>query len=177
METQINEVQTEKASGGRKTGLTAGIILVAIGLLLLAGQLIDLGGLIFVIPGVVMLAAGAVRRSQGLIIPGGILSGIGAGAMIVEGHLVVMPGADEGALFLIPFALGFALITVFSALFTERALLWPLIPAGVMALISAAVLAGGPALEALKFVVEWWPVVLILIGAAVLAGTLVRRQQ
>jgi len=174
METRINEVGTTSAD--RKRSLTAGIILVAVGLLFLVTQLLDFGVLLFVIPGVVLLAAGAVRRSAGLIIPGGILGGLAAAALIAEGF-VVFPGTDEGAQFLLALAGGFALIPLFTALFTERVMVWPLIPVGIMAAIAGALLLGTPALTVLEALGRWWPAILIIAGVSVLAGSLVKRAQ
>ncbi|HLF02408.1 MAG TPA: hypothetical protein VI547_10565, partial [Anaerolineales bacterium] len=71
----------------------------------------------------------------------------------------------QGAIFLLCFALGWVTITVLSLLTARKFVWWPLIPGGIMALIGGSLLAGGAALEALKwFGMFGWPLLLIGIG-------------
>lgn len=160
---------------GNSGAIIGGLILIFGGALALVGQIVpDSWGLnygLFVLLGlgVAFLAAGILTRQTGWLIPGGILSGIGAGVALVEGPLAqaiptrLLPG-DEGGLFLIAFGGGWFLITGLSALFTDRTQWWPLIPGGILTAIGLAVGFGGLFLEALQAISRVWPLALIALG-------------
>ena len=153
-----------------------GLILIGLGLLFLLNQLSGwdifstLGTFIVLGLGLIFLVWGVLTREPGLMIPGGILSGIGAGIVLIAGPFAIPAGYDDGAVFLGSFAVGWALITLFSAIFSDKTQWWALIPALVFALISGALLQDG----SLMVVVEWlgklWPVFLIFAGLVVLFG-------
>ena len=149
-----------------------GIALILIGLLALGGQLLDdwgaLGLLFLPALGLIFLVWGAITREGGLLIPGGILSGIGAGVYLMQGPFAHLGGTGEPGVFLLAFAGGWALITLLSAVFTDNTMTWPLIPGGILALIGIALLIGGAALTVLEIAGQYWPVILILIGLYVI---------
>lgn len=151
----------------KRKNFTGGLILIAIGLLFLIGQFVNLEnlGLLF-LPGLggLFLLWGILTRQAGLMIPGGIISGIGWGAYAISGPISLPQGMDEGGLFMIIFGLGFASITLFSALFAKETHWWALIPASIIAVIGAAILFGGVFTEILALIGQFWPVVLILVG-------------
>jgi hypothetical protein len=167
MTSQIQDTTTKPAEAGRRQGWVAGAILIGIGLLALLGQFIegDLLELIF-LPGLaaIFLVWGIVTRNGGLMIPGGILAGIGLGAILASGPYAGLGGEATGGVFLLSFALGWGLITLLTALFTDEVTWWPLIPGGIMAVIGGGLLAGGVALQALDLAGRFWPVALIAIG-------------
>ena len=101
------------------------------------------------------------------MIPGGILSGIGWGAVLVTGPFADT-GDVEGGVFMLTFAAGWALITVLTAVFTNQTHWWPLIPGGIMALIGGGILFGGVFMQGLTLLGQIWPVFLILLGLFVL---------
>ncbi len=148
--------------------LIAGIVLIAIGALTLAAQLglfADFG--MFFIPalGILFLAWGLLTRTFGLIIPGGILAGIGLGIALITGPLAAAGEPAQGAIFLLAFAAGWLLITLLSH-FTDAAFQWwPLIPAGILGSIGGLLLAGETGLQVLTIIGYAWPVVLIAAGA------------
>lgn len=151
----------------KRKDLTGGIILIAIGLLFLLGQLINLenwGLLLLPGLGALFLLWGIITRQSGLLIPGGILSGIGWGTYAIAGPWSLGQGLDDGGLFLIIFGAGFASITLFSAIFTKENHWWALIPGGIIAAVGASILFGGVFLDALEFVGRYWPIALILVG-------------
>ena len=112
-------------------------------------------------------------RSEGLLIPGGILSGIGLGVYLQQVSFPHLTDTAGGGVFLLAFALGWVLIPALTLLVTGKAHWWPLIPAGIMAVIGGALLAGGAALELLDTVGQFlgylWPLVLVGIGLYVIA--------
>jgi hypothetical protein len=156
------EVQAQDVRGR----WVAGVALVVIGLVSLLTNIIDspsLGMLIVPTLGLVFTLWGIVVRQVGLLIPGGILSGIGLGIYLVDGPFSALSGDAEAGVFLLAFALGWGLITLLSA-FVERIHWWPLIPGGILALIGGALLQGGLALEILAWVGKLWPLGLIAFG-------------
>lgn len=159
----------------KRNELFVGILLVGIGLIFLVNQFVEIAffenlGIFFMLGlGLVFLAWGVISRSDGLMIPGGILSGIGLGTVLVT---TVESGSGDlgGAMFMGAFALGWVIITVFTAVFTDNTHWWPLIPAAIMALISAALLLDGPFMVLLEWVGKLWPLALIAGGIALLWG-------
>lgn len=149
-----------------------GLILIGLGLFFLANQFIDLNwdrlGVYFLPAlGAAFLLAGIVGRQVGFLIPGGILSGIGWGSVLVTGPFAGS-GDTEGGVFMLTFAAGWALITVLTAVFTKETHWWPLIPGGIMALIGGGILFGGVFMQGLTLLGQIWPVFLILLGLIIL---------
>jgi hypothetical protein len=153
-----------------------GVLLIAIGLLVLLNQFIDLPvvenlAIYFVLGlGLFFLAWGVVSREPGLMVPGGILTGIGAGIALVAGPWDLGEGDLSGGVFMGAFAVGWVLITIFTALFADKTLWWPLIPAAIMALISGSLLVEGPFMFILEWLGKLWPIALIIGGIAILFG-------
>lgn len=153
--------------------LTGGLILVGIGIVALISQLVDLSawgnfGLYFLPAlGLCFLVVGIFTRQAGFFVPGGILSGIGWGSFLIEGPLQ-NSNWDDGGVFMLVFAAGWGLITLFSAVFSDKTYWWPLIPGGIMAFIGISVLFGGVFLETLALIGKLWPLALIAIGLYIL---------
>jgi hypothetical protein len=122
-------------------GVAAGIILILVGLSILLSHflVLDLGVYLMLLLGLGMLAWGAFSHSQGWIIPGGILTGIGTGALIFNSPWQIASEYQPG-IFLLCFALGWFLIPLFTGLFTSCMRWWPFIPGGIMAVIGSALL-------------------------------------
>jgi hypothetical protein len=142
-----------------------GVALILLGLVFLAGQLYDLpsfGQLFIPVLGLVFLVWGIFTRSSGLLIPGGILAGIGTGVYLMQ--TLPLEDSAEGGVFLVSFGAGFGLITLLSLLFTPEKHWWALWPGGIMGLVGAMLLTGGAALDVLSFIGTYWPVAIILQG-------------
>ena len=157
-----NTTRTSRRSGG----LVAGSILILIGVLSLAQFVpgINLDGFFLPILGGIFLAAGLVTRTPGLLVPGGILMGVGAGALLNEGVLPMLSDTARGGTFMLALAGGFALISAASLLIGKR-MVWPLFPAFFIAMFGAALLIGETGLAALRIMGYAWPIVLIALGA------------
>ena len=150
---------------GRYVG---GATLIVIGLLLLVGQFVrseTIGLLILPLLGGFFLAWGIAVRNPGLMVPGGILSGLGVGVYLIEEQFPYLSGNAEGGVILVSLACGFLAVTLFTALFTNRAHLWPLIPGSIVGFIGGALLSGEEGLRLLLLLNTYWPVILIIIGA------------
>lgn len=162
--------QTTTPEHTSRRSITGGLILIGLGLAFLAGQFIQqawYGQLLLAGLGTAFLAAGLWQRNSGLLIPGGILAGLGAG-VAAQAVMVDASPTARGGVFLLCFAAGWALISLLS-LVVSRRMLWPLIPGAILALVGAALMAGGQALEVLRWLGAYgWPVILILVGLALI---------
>ena len=147
--------------------IIAGIVLIGIGLFILAGQVFDLGGTEWLILpglGLIFLAWGLGTRTFGLLIPGGILGGIGLGVFLIERSSIILSEEATGGLFLLAFAAGWILISILSPLTEARFQWWPLIPGGILGFIGLALVQGGAALTLLQWLNYAWPAALIIFG-------------
>ncbi len=161
----MKTVSENKTPSARAKAIIGGSLLIALGLLVFLARFFDFGLLLVFLPGIVMLAWGIYTRSDGWMIPAGVLNGIALGVLALEGPWTLIstePG--RGGLFLLAFALGWFSIPLFSSLFTKEKHLWALIPGGIMAVIGGAIVAGGAALESLKLFNYIVPAGLILGG-------------
>ncbi len=136
-----------------------GLLLIVLGAALLLVLTTGVGGEVLVgLLGVGFLAAYAVTRTYGLLVPGGILTGLGSGIVIAS-----RGGPDEAVV--LGLGLGFVAIAVVSVLVdtTWPGWWWPLIPGGVLTVVGASGLTGLEDLPAYLV-----PAALILLGLALL---------
>jgi len=147
----------------RSRGVTAGLILIAIGLGLYAIDRMEGIGeeALLMIIGSAFLIAYFVRKNFGLLIPGCILLGLGIGQV---GHGSFFGFGESQTLGL---AFGFIAIYVIARLNEGKSHWWPLIPGGVMLLISIPRSRG-----LMELVWDHWQLILVLIGALILVGAL-----
>lgn len=157
-----------KGSENRKQVVT-GLALMVLGLLALVGQFVELpvmGMLFLPALGLVFVVWGIAVREGGLMVPGGILSGVGIGAYLVQA--LPLEESADGGVFLLSLGLGFAAITVLTAVFTDETHWWALWPGAILSLIGGMLLVGGVALDILAIAGKYWPVILIGIGVWVI---------
>ncbi len=118
----------------------AGVILILIGGVYLADQFFHTGWLPWIILPVIallFLIGGGRLHKIGLIIPGGLLGGVGIGLYFMFYRLPQAGLAERSGVFLLAFAGGWLLITLLSALFTRRPAWWAAIPAAALAFVGA----------------------------------------
>ena len=164
-------VNTTEQKSTKKHSLAAGLVLVAIGAGLLLFQIFDLPMFFPLVLGAIFLAAGIITRSAGLLIPGGIISGVGLAILAtMGGWFFPMNSQESGGLFLLLFSVGWFSITLLSKLFTAETQTWALIPGAILAAIGGLVLAGERGVAILKLVGTYWPLILVVIGASILIG-------
>ena len=161
-QTQTTTEITEKRRNG---ALVGGAILISIGLFSLVENIFHMSWGLYFLPmlAVIFLAAGLYMRRPGLLIPGGILAGIGGGTIVIGQFMPYLTDQVRGGTFLLVFAGGWLLITL-ASLLISRMMLWPLIPAAFLGMTGAALLTGQTGLELLKLFGYFWPAVLIIIG-------------
>lgn len=142
-----------------------GIVLLGIGVVILAGRFLGSVGLdLLFLPtlAAAFLTAGMVWRKVGLVIPGGIIAGIGTGSLLTE--FLAVSGDLEGGIFMLSFAAGWVLISLLSTVIEEKFVWWPLIPAGVMTLVGIGELGSTWAFGVLNVSNIVWPLALISAG-------------
>jgi hypothetical protein len=115
-----------------------GFLLIVVGSAALLAATTPLGGEIVVVSlGFAFLACYVVTRAYGLLVPGAILTGLGAGT------LVAAAGGPQEAVTL-GLGLGFLAIAGLDALLREPtgAWWWPLIPGGVLTVVGTSTMTG-----------------------------------
>jgi hypothetical protein len=150
--------------------IVGGLILAGIGLFLLFAQLVPQAGTwIPLLIGLIFLGAFIVRREYGLLVAGSIISGVGLGVVLSSD----VAGELSGAVLMLSIAAGFLAIWVVASLLRLPGNhWWPFIPGGILAFIGAIQLADAD----VGGVLRWWPLLLIGIGALIVAGAMRRSR-
>jgi hypothetical protein len=150
-------------------GLVAGLVIAGLGLFFLAAQLEpDIGRYVTLFIGLALSSVFVIRRDYGFLVPGSILTGIGIGLALEP----ALADQMQGSLMLLSLAGGFLAIWVIGSMYRlPQNHWWPLIPGGILTLVGLVQLSRTDGENALRL----WPVILVLIGALVLARTLTRR--
>ena len=149
--------------------VAAGLTLMALGAALLALERLDGSAqhLLLILVGGVFAAGYFYKTAFGLLIPGGILIGLGAG-LAYDSYSDSFAG-DESAAF--GLGLGFLLIYVVSLLYERVNRWWPLIPGGVL------VVAGFPEWDWADAILDYWPVAVMAVGLFLLLRGILARQK
>jgi len=142
----------------RQSGIASGITLIAIGLLLFW---LDRSGrigqdMVLFVVGSVFLGAYLYSKNFGLLIPGCLLLGLGAGRALAN----VQIGLGSG----------FIAIYLIALLYEKRSPWWPLIPGGVL-----LVQAFSSTQAVVNFMFNNWPLGLVVIGIFILISTFRRK--
>lgn len=150
-------------------GLVAGLVIAGLGLFFLAGQLEpDIGRFVTLIIGLGLLLVFLFTREYGFLVPGSILTGVGVGIVLDASA----SGQAESGVMMLTVAGGFLGIWVIGSIFRlSQNHWWPLIPGGILTLIGLVQMTRTDIASALRF----WPVVLIVLGAFVLAKAITLR--
>jgi hypothetical protein len=155
-------------SGGKGLGRRRiwGVVLLVVALLALLNRYLPARSEYLVLP---LLGAGftfsaVLARVPGLLIPGGVLLGVGSG-IAAQRFYGLGGGSQSGqALFLLCLALGFLLITLLSLIFFRSRVLWPLWPAAFIGVAAALRLMGAAWQEYLWRILPYWPFALLAIA-------------
>ncbi len=152
----------------QKRGLLLGIGLIALGIVFLIAQLVGGIGdaLILLLVGGGFIFAYLSRNQYGLLIPGGILVGLGIGTLLER---MLSPFAEFETLGL---GLGFLLIYLIDLLRQGHTSWWPLAPGTVLILVG--LVEGSPQFQ--EWLTVGWPAILILIGLLLLIRTLSKNR-
>lgn len=143
----------------RNRRATAGVVLIAVGLALYLLERVE-GldhGAILALVGAGFLVAYFLRRNYGLLVPGGILTGLGLG------RLADRTLSTLGDPTLLGLGLGFLSIYAIALAFERRTQVWPLIPGTILVLLAV------PGTERLfELLFDNWPLLLAAIGVVLL---------
>jgi len=149
------------------SALTVGAVLVVVGAVLLGGRFSDVvaaGGPALWI-GLGFLTWWAFSSNYGLLVPAGVLTGLGAGLMLADLEFYGNPVA-------LGLGVGFLAIYALDALRRQsRSSWWPLVPGA--ALVIVGLLQNTSRWDSLGGL--GWPLLLIVIGLVVIGGALARR--
>ncbi len=165
--TDQQQAETEPGTGrpDRDRTTMAGWVLIIAGIGLFGLQYFEGYGeaLVLLVVGTVFLAAYFMRRTYGLLVPGGIIIGIGLGQL---GQELFDTTGDIEALGL---GVGFLLIYAIDSMYRGSSHWWPLIPGGVL------VVAGTSSVVDADVVKLLWPALFVIVGVAMLVGVNRRR--
>jgi hypothetical protein len=158
----------------RSGGLTAGVLLVAIGGVLLATRLSSIESAPAWLMGLGLAFAllAVLRRTYGALVAGCVMIGLGAGMLLGDEAVAGLP---KNAWSLLGLGLGFLGLYLVDLILRLRRHWWPLVPGVVLVAMGGARLVSRvqlvpPAVEA--FVRLWWPVGLVAVGAWLLVRSL-----
>jgi len=166
----MNESASTSSVGETHRGrLVAGGVLLAVALAAIAAPYLppgfaDRAFLPFL--GVAFIIWAALARRCGLLVPGGVLLGVGIGAWL--------QASFGPAAFLFSLAGGFLSISLFSVLIfgAKNRHRWTVFPAGGLVL-SGLIVSGGPEVrEFLRAMQHYWPYALIVVALALIVSAL-----
>ena len=142
------------------SGWLPGVILIAVGLTLFGVQLLHLDAdVIVLVIGLVFAIAFAATRRYGLLIPAGIMTGLGTGILLEDFGVAGEPA-------MLGLGLGFLAIYAVDALTSgarEPGRWWPLIPGLIVTVIAGA--SGTFGDQGARAIEQGWPIILIAVGA------------
>ena len=150
--------------------LVFGLILVIIGVAGLVGIAFpQSGGMVVLVLGLGMLGLFVATRAYGWLVPGGIVTGLGAGIALAEYARV----DEDGGVVVAGLGLGFLSIWVLGSLFRlPENHPWPLVPGTILLTIGASLWLQ----TATSVDVELWPLALIAFGLIVIASAVHGRR-
>ena len=154
-----------KSGGGLGKLRVAGFVLLLVAGWALLDRYTDFNAQLAVplLLGVIFTGWSIVAKEWGLLVPGGILIGIGSGMLLTR--VTDLSRAGGSGVFMLCFAAGWLLITFVSAAVFKRRVLWPLIPGLVMAILGAADMAGPEFRQTMRLAQEYWPWALLTVAA------------
>lgn len=142
------------------SGWLPGLILIAVGVTLFAVQLLNLDGdVVVLVIGLVFATAFLASRRYGLLIPAGILTGLGTGILLEDFGVVGEP---------VVLGLGLGFLAIYAVdVLTSGARApgrwWPLVPGTILTIIAGAESTFGA--EGARVIAQGWPILLIAAGA------------
>jgi hypothetical protein len=158
--------QTDPSQKRRSRSYLGPVLLIVIGIGALVSNLggdVFGGGFVPFAVGVAFLVAYAATRKYGFLVPGGILTGIGA-ALLAASQL---SATDTGAYAAIGGGIGFLFIYALDVVVSGTAARWwPVIPGGLMVVAGTGMASGNQ--ELIRQLGLWSPAVLIVLGLAIL---------
>jgi hypothetical protein len=150
--------------------LFLGSILILAGLFMVLANFFKLSifGILFLPSlGLLFIIWSIVSKEYELLIPGGIIEGLGLGIVFTN----LLSGFNEptrGGLFFIGFSIGWFLITLLCKLIFKKTILWPLIPGFLLLIFGFLILLGDKGFKLLQNLNIIWPFILIVVGLIII---------
>lgn len=161
----MNAIPTQKR---RSRSYLGPVLLIVIGIGALVSNFggdVFAGGFVPFAVGTAFLVAYAATRRYGFLVPGGILTGIGAALMAAS----QFSATDTGAYAAIGGGLGFLFIYAVDVVVSGTAARWwPVVPGGLMVVAGTGLASGNQ--ELIRQFVLWSPVLLIVLGLLILVA-------
>jgi hypothetical protein len=162
----LEEVAMTTMANGTQRTVTRGfaaLMLLTAGGLVLAGRAVPVAGdMLALVLGIELLVWAQVTGEDGLLVTGGVLTGVGVGILVAAWPLRGAEPHTTGGAFLLSVAAGFLLVGVLSALRRQQQL-WAWICAAAVAVVGGGLVAGPDSLAGL---LAWGvPAVLLAAGA------------
>jgi hypothetical protein len=150
-----------------RTSATAGfvaLLLLTAGVLILAGRAVPVvGDCLALALGIELLVWAGVTREDGLLIAGGVTSGLGLGVLLAAWPLRDAEPNVVGGAFVVSVAVGFLLVAALGH-WWQRRQTWAWITAAVAGAVGGALMAGA---EVLGQLIEWGGAAALLAAGAV----------
>jgi hypothetical protein len=158
-------VMTESPRRESRDAIAWGVLLIAIGGGAFALQFFpQFGNIVVLAIGLALLVVFAIRRRYPALVPGAIMTGLGAG--IFAADLGLFPGVDTGGVIVTGLGLGFLAIWALSSLTNvEGHHPWPLVPGTILTTVGVALVLGG----VFEDLILLWPLILVVLGVIILA--------
>lgn len=155
-------------SDRRRRRTRIGFIMILIGLAFFLRPRFDFldSEYILLLLGVVFLGAYLWQRRYGLMVPAGVLMGLGVGRFFDENLASFAEGTQLGL------GLGFLAIYLVPLLYQRKSHWWPLIPGGVLILS-----AFEQTEKVARVLFEYWPLALIVVGALLVVVGWIDRER
>jgi hypothetical protein len=161
---QPAQLTAGRAPDGR---IIAGVVLIVFGLLALLATFTTssiFGLSILPTLGMLFIVWGLVARLPGVVIPGGILTGLGLGTLVAQIAFSTASGQAQGGIIVLGLGLGFLAIMPLILIVSPERHWWALIPGGILTFVGIALIIGGAALDVLAVLGRLWPIAPIVVG-------------
>ena len=150
-----------------RTSATPGfvaLLLLTAGVLVLAGRAVPVvGDCLALVLGIELLVWAGVTREDGLLVAGGVTSGLGLGVLLAAWPLRNADPNVIGGAFVVSVASGFLLVAVLGH-WWQRRQTWAWLTAAVAGVVGGALMAGA---EVLGQLIEWGGAAALLVAGAV----------
>lgn len=162
-----------------RRSLTAGVVLLVLGGFFLLSRTYDLSGpgVILSLIGTIFLVLSAVRGFRGPLLPAGVLLGLGAGFLLREPLVALLP---PWATLVLGLGAGFLLVALLDRVAGHAGRRpSPLVPGVLLVAVAffGALAQHTPVLDVLRRIESLWPWALVIAGALLVVQAMLRSRK